>query len=239
MSRFVTNITTSNKNKTKPHNVDITVAILSAGIGSRIKSYEPRSMLRIGDMTLLEHQISTINNCFNNPEIIGVIGYDSQKIIKRINNIRIIENQLYETTNASESLRLAFNNTTKGAFLFMHGDLLFNNETLQNLDYSKSFVIVDNMKKIGNKEVGITISSSKKASIFSYGLETKWCQIAYLTGKEIKIARNIFNRFEQHNKKMLSFEILNKMIEMGASFSCHEPKQMEIIEIDRIKDVTT
>lgn len=239
MSRFVTNITKNKKTKIKPHNIDIAVAILSAGVGSRIKSYEPRSMLRIGDKTLIEHQISTINNCFDSAEIIGVVGYDAQRIIRKINNIRIIENQLYEITNASESLRLAFNSTTKRGFLFMHGDLLFNINTLQNLDYDRSFVIVDNMNKIGPKEVGLTISHNNKASIFSYGLETKWCQIAYLTGKELKIAKNIFNKFEEHNKKMLSFEILNKMIEMGASFCCYEPKKMQIVEIDRIKDVNS
>ena len=239
MSRFVTNITNGKKTKSKPQNIDIAVAILSAGIGSRIKSYEPRSMLRIGDKTLIEHQIDTINNCFDTPEIIGVIGYDSQKVIRKCANIRIVENQLYETTNASESLRLAFNNTVRSGFLFMHGDLLFNDYTLQNLDYSKSFVLVDSVNRIDTKEVGITISQNKKASIFSYGLQTKWCQIAYMTGKELKIARNIFNRFEDHHKKMLSFEVLNKMIELGASFCCHEPKQMNIVEIDRIKDVNS
>lgn len=239
MSRFITNITANKKTKNKQNNIDISVAILSAGIGSRIKSYEPRSMLKIGDKTLFEHQICTINKCFNNPEIIGVIGFDSQRIIKKINNIRIIENQLYLNTNTSESLRLAFNNTNKNGFLFMHGDLLFNQSTLQGLDYSKSFIIVDTMKRMGSKEVGVTISPNKKASIFSYGLETKWCQIAYITGKELKIARNIFNRFEEHNKKMLSFEVLNRMIEVGASFCCYEPIDMEIIEIDRIKDINS
>ena len=36
---------------------------------------------------------------------------------------------------------------------------------------------------------------------------------------------------------MLSFEILNKMISMGAIFQCYEPKDMSILEIDRIKDL--
>ena len=36
---------------------------------------------------------------------------------------------------------------------------------------------------------------------------------------------------------MLSFEILNKMISMGAIFKCYEPKNMSILEIDRIKDL--
>ena len=50
MGRFTTNITSQQK---KSHNniADTTVAILSAGIGPRIKSYEPRSLIKIGNKT--------------------------------------------------------------------------------------------------------------------------------------------------------------------------------------------
>ena len=47
--------------------------------------------------------------------------------------------------------------------------------------------------------------------------------------------KNLFNKFEDHDKKMLSFEVLNKMIFMGASFKCYEPSNMKIIEIDYLK----
>jgi hypothetical protein len=117
----------------------------------------------------------------------------------------------------------------------MHGDLHFNVSTL-HVDYGKSFIIVDNKNMISEKEVGVTVCN-QTASIFSYGLSTKWCQIAYVTGKELKILQNIFNRFDDRCKKMLSFEILNRMISMGAVFKCHEPEGMSILEIDRIKDL--
>ena len=177
MSRFTTKITAADKSC---HNMDdTTVAILGAGIGSRIKSYEPRSLIKIGTKTLLEHQIFTICDCFESPEIITVVGCKAERVIKKIRgSVRIVENQLYETTVCNGS-----------------------------------------------------------ATIFSYGLPTKWCQIAYVTGKECKILKNIFNKFDSTHKKMLSFEILNKMISMGAVFKCHEPEGMSILEIDRIKDL--
>ena len=237
MSRFTTKITAAGKSY---HNMaDTTVAILGAGIGSRIKSYEPRSLIKIGTKTLLEHQISAISNCFESPEIITVVGCRAERVIKKVRgNVRIVENQLYETTNTSESIRLAFNNSLKSNFLFMHGDLYFNSHTLKNVDYDRSFVIVDNKNMIGSKEVGLTIHNGS-ATIFSYGLPTKWCQIAYITGKEYKILKSIFNKFDSTHKKMLSFEILNKMISMGAVFKCYEPDNMSILEIDRIKDLNT
>ncbi len=238
MSRFTVKITKTSA-KSRKNKPNFSIAILSAGVGARIKSYEPRSMLRIGEKTLIECQIDALKNFFGDTEIVGVVGFEAQRIIKKLNGkpIRIIENQMYETTNTSESLRLAFNNNIQESFMFIHGDLLFNSETFADLDFSQSFVLVDNNGRFDSKEVGLTVDDNNTANIFSYGLSTKWCQIAYITGKELKIAKNLFNKFEDHDKKMLSFEVLNKMIFMGASFKCYEPSNMKIIEIDRIKDV--
>lgn len=234
MTRFTKKITEAPATNT--HN-SVAIAILSAGIGNRIKSYEPRSLLKIGNKTLIEHQISVINNSFQFPEIVGVFGYSIDKVIKRIRGqIRIIENQLYQDTNTAESLRLAFNSTTKESLLFLHGDLYFNLDTLQNLDYSKSFLLMDTKNSLNDKEVGVTVCDNK-ATILSYGLPVKWCQIAYVTGREYKILRHIFQKFNSNQKKMLSFEVINHMITMGAVFHCYEPSDMFILEIDCIKDI--
>mgnify|MGYP003632646614 CR=1 FL=1 len=234
MTRFVTKIT---KDTRRYIEQDIAIAILSAGAGSRIKSYEPRSLLRIGDKSLIEHQISVIRECFEEPDIMSVVGYDCERVIKKINNsTRIVENQLHDQSNTSESIRLAFHNTAKKNFLFFHGDLYFNKETLQNLDYKKSFIIIDTSGQMADKEVGVTVSENK-ASILSYGLPVKWAQIVYVTGREYRILKNIFQKYTLPDKKLLSFEIVNRMIAMGAQFNCYEPEKMSIVEIDRIKDL--
>ena len=85
--------------------------------------------------------------------------------------------------------------------------------------------------------MGVTINKSGTAEILSYGLPTKWGQIAFLTGKELKILNNIFYKFNTINKKLLSFELLNEVIMMGGTFKCYEPSDMSIIEIDCIKDL--
>ena len=234
MTRFTKKITSSPANTS---HTDMAIVILSGGIGNRIKSYEPRSLLKLGNQTLIDHQISVINNSFHFPEIIGVFGYLVDKIAKKIRGkIRIIENQIYENTNTSESLRLAFNSTTKDSLLFFHGDLYFNIDTLEGLDYSKSFLVVDNKQQMHDKEVGITICDHK-ATILSYGLPTKWCQIAYITGKEFRILKHIFQKFDIDQKKLLVFEVINHIITMGGQFYCYEPHNMSILEIDCIKDI--
>lgn len=235
MARFTREITTTIK--TKNNEQDMAVIILSAGIGNRIKSNEPRSLLKIGTKSLIEHQINIINCSVKNCEIIGVFGYAIDKIIKKIaGKLRVVENQLYENTNNSESLRLAVNNTSKKNILFLHGDLYFNSSTLKDLSFKKSFIVIDNKGMMHPKEIGVTIHNNKATNL-SYGLSTKWCQIAFMTGKELKILKNVLSKLHGNQKKTLSFEIINKMISMGANFRCYEPNEMNILEIDCIKDL--
>lgn len=230
MSRFTQKI------KKEP-NGSVCVAILSAGVGKRIKSYEPRSLIKIGNRTLIEHQISVLQNSFDNPDIILVTGYSTNRIIRKTKNkVRIVENQLFDQTTSSESLRLAINNTTSSSMLFLHGDLYFNLNTLSELKYDRSFLIIDNKDQINSKEVGITVVN-KRATILSYGLSTKWCQMAYITGKEFEAIKNLYLRGNETIKKMLLFEIINLIISKGGSFICYEPDNMSILEIDCMRDL--
>ena len=231
MSRFVTKI-----QKSKIADSSASVAILAAGCGSKIKSYEPRSLLKINSKSLIEHQLSTINNYFKDVEIITVVGCHANKVIKKIkNSTRVVENQIYNETNSSESLRLAFNNASCKNFMFVHGDILFN-ESCINVDYSQSFVIIDTEDYIKDQEIGLTMIGGR-LSILSYGLPTKWGQMAFFTGKEYKILTSLFNKYEDKDKKRLSFEIINEVIQLGGSFQCYEPKNKNLLEIDRIKDI--
>lgn len=61
--------------------------------------------------------------------------------------------------------------------------------------------------------------------------------MCFLTGKELKILKSIFLKFQESDKKMLSFEVINKIIENGGSFACHEKKGSHVVEIDCIKDI--
>ena len=160
----------------------------------------------------------------------GLVG----EIIRLEGNSAMI--QVYEDTNNSESLRLAVNNTNKNNIMFFHGDLYFNDSIFKNIDFKKSFLVIDRKDMMKSKEIGVTIQNNK-ATILSYGLPTKWCQTAFITGRELKILRSILSKLQGSQKKMLSFEIINKMISMGANFECYEPNDMSIVEIDCIKDL--
>jgi hypothetical protein len=119
--------------------------------------------------------------------------------------------------------------------MFIHGDIVFN-EAMLKVPYDKSFIIVDSKGMIKENEVGVT-KIDTKMSIMSYGLSLKWGQVAFFTGKEYKLLCNIMNKFEPKDKKKLSFEIMNDVVNLGGSFECYEPKEMSLVEIDRIKDI--
>ena len=219
--------------------VEPTVVLLSAGIGNRIKSNEPRALIPYKDGTLIEHQIKVISNSFNKCDIIVVCGYDSYKINKKMEpykNVRIVENENYETTGSASSMRLGFNNMKNNRVVLIHGDLIFNKQTISNLDYRQSFLLVDNNSMIKQREVGVVISENERASNMCYGVDTKWCQIAHFTGKELERLRRNFNKNNDFNKKKLTFEIINELIDTKGNFECYEPEEMKIFELDSMKD---
>ena len=223
--------------KKNTSNIEVSAIVLSAGIGAKIKSSEPRSLIQLKGKHLIDWQTQTIKKIFKNVEIVGVFGAHIDKIIrKNKNDFRIVENQLFNVTNNSESLRLGLNNCVNQNVFFVHGDIYFTTSMLKNADFSKSFLVVDGTNSIKEKEVGVTVHKNK-ISVLSYGLEKKWCQMCYLTGRELKILKSIFLKFKEKDKKMLSFEVINKIIELGGSFECFEQKESKILEIDCIKDL--
>ena len=111
---------------------------------------------------MLNHQIDAINSSFKKHEIIGVFGVHLDKIVKKIDSrIRIVENQLYESTNNSESMRLGLNNALFDNVLFVHGDIYFTSELLKDANYNKSFLVLDANDDMDEKEVGVTINQKK------------------------------------------------------------------------------
>ena len=214
---------------------NIVFIILSAGVGNRMRSYGPKCLFKTSEETILDKQISIIKSNFPQNEIILVVGFEANKVIKKISDdIRVVENQLYQTTNSSESLRLAVNNSVSDKIFFIHGDLIFNKEIFDSLDFSRSFVLVDSKNQIEDNEVGITIVNNK-ATFFSYGLDTKWCQMAYIRGKEFSILKSLYNK--PGKDKLYTFEMLNMIIEKKGSLIAVEPENMNIKEIDSFKDL--
>ena len=230
MSRFVRKI----KNKNFPQ---LQIVILAAGVGSRTRSYEPRCLLKYNKKTILDNQIEVLTSLFNKAEISIVGGFDINKIIRKVGKtVRVIENQMYENTNSGESLRLGINNSMLDNVLFLHGDLIISPEIFDNVKMDQSFLLVDSGNQFEEKEVGITIVDGV-ATVLSYSLPTKWCQIAYLAESELCILKKLMMKNDFPSKTFLTFEVINKIIENNGKFNCFEIGKGFIKEIDSLKDI--
>ncbi len=220
-------------------NVDrdnITVIILAANIGYGMKSYGPKTLLSVNEKeTLLEYQISLIRSVFPKADIILVVGFLADRIIRKCpSGIRIIENQLYEQTNEATQIRLALNCTLTDNVLIIKDDIIFNAETLREISKDKSCLIYDSSGQIDSDNVGVTVVDNT-ITTFSFDMPSKWCHIAYLTLKDLKTIRSLCNNRE--HSRLYFFEILNMLLNKIDKIKAIEPKAMEIIKIDNSRDL--
>ena len=220
----------------KSQHKNLTVVVPVAGIAHRMKSYGPKCLFHTSaNSTILDRAIKNIQKVYTHAEIIVVVGFDADKIIERVpRSIRIIENQIYDTTNTIESIRLALNNAVDDDILIMHGDLIFNIYAIRDITNGGSCAIIDTQERFDKNEIGVTVVEGKITN-FSYGLPAKWAQIIYLTGTELELFRRFCS--DREKNKMYIFEILNMVLESGGIIHAEEPKGMQIIEIDSLKDL--
>ena len=215
---------------------DITIIILAANIGYGMKSYGPKTLFNINDKeTLLEYQINLLQTTFVNSDIILVVGFMADRIIRKCPpGIRIIENQLYETTNEVEQIRLALNCTLTDNVLIIKDDIIFNQETLNSITRNKACLIYDSKNQIDEDNIGLTVVNDQ-ATIFAYGASNRWCHIIYLTQKEIKILKSICSK--RNIEKLYLFEVLNILLEKVGKINAIEPQGMEITKINTSKNL--
>ena len=229
MSVHQSHIVPTRRNHVDKNN--ITVIILAANIGYGMRSYGPKALLNINDNeTLLEYQLNMIQTSFPNADIILVVGFIADRIIKHCpEGVRIVENQLYETTSEVEQVRLALNCTLTDNILIIKDDIVFNNDTFYAITKDQSCLIYDSRNQIDDSNIGITIIDNK-ATIFSYDIDTKWCHIVYLTQKDAKMLKTICNKKDRG--KMYLHEALNIMLERIDTINAIEPVGMEIVKIN-------
>ena len=112
--------------------------ILAAGRGTRLPEItkdKPKALIDISGKTILERQIEILKNN-SIKEIIVVIGYKADKIKKtteKMDNVLLIENKDYATTDNIYSLYLSKDEVKFEEFILLNGDTVFEGEIIKNL----------------------------------------------------------------------------------------------------------
>lgn len=215
----------------------LSVIILGAAPHDNMSSYGNVYLLPMpGGNSILQNNINTILTTFKHTEIILTVGFEADKVIKKIERqVRLVENQLYQTTGPAEELRLAINNSVYNNMLVISSDIIFDEKAVKGMTANNSSVLIDDQERLKVQEVGTTIVEDE-VTIFHYGVrEHKWCHISFLTGKELELAHSIVSDPACKNKHI--HEILNEVLMKGGKFEAHIPTDFNINKINSYKDI--
>lgn len=214
---------------------DLSIIILSAGVPKRMKSCGPKSSIDLSKYdTVISRQIKIVKSIFPKSEIIVVVGFKKEKLLKIIPfNFKCVNND-YKTTNTTMSVKLALKKATASKILIIYGDLIFSGSIFKNMPLDQSWVAIDNQKNQRSSKVGVNIVDGQAIN-FSYGLTPKWGHIAMLLGKELEIYKKIIVKRASCNK--FCFEIFNEIIDSSGSFIALQDNGWKLIEIDTPSDV--
>lgn len=216
----------------------LTVIIPAAGVGKRMKSKGPKALLPIvHGMPILEIQIRSIQTAYPKAEIIVVTGFECNKIrnfLWSTYEARMVYNANYMTTNVTHSVALGLDAAFPGNIIVIHGDLVFGPSAVNELAGEASSLLIDHHGDFDSEEVGIGTQGPNVVNL-SYGLEQKWGQMGFFTGKELKLLRQTCFNYELSNQWFL-YEAINHIIGRKGKFLAVQPKG-KVIEIDKTEDI--
>lgn len=222
----------------------ISVIIPAAGMGTRMKSFGPKALIRLQDKkTVFDYQYEHIKSAIPNSEIILVTGFMSDKVMAETpKDVIKIENEGYGTSNVVRSLGIGLRAATGNKVLVIYGDLVFNKFTLPGLRLKdESLLGVDNYGYLSDEEtehsaIGCTLDEKTGHVVnMFYELSNKWSQILYLTGRELEVFRSIC--WNRSNATKFGFEALNLLINAGGKLKTVVSKDSRAVDIDTPGDI--
>lgn len=148
--------------------------ILNSGRGERLfplTKYKPKALIKIGNNTLLGHQLDSLIGC-NIRDIIMTTGPFENRIKKYVEreycsvSISYVKNPKYRTTNYVYSMWLAKSLVDDDVILF-HGDLLFERKLLERLVHEKrvNCVLVNRKIKPPEKDFKAVVENNRVTKI--------------------------------------------------------------------------
>ena len=212
----------------------IDIIIPCAGLGRRMKSYGPKSLIVIKkNLRIIDNQLKLLKKNFPTANIILVTGFESDAVMNSTPmDIVKIENENYDTTNVMRSIGIGLR-ACKRDVLIVYGDLIFNNACLE-LDFNHSSIMVGESLMKQN-EIGCVFNKRMYLENMMYDLPHKWSQIAFFKGVELEMLKKI--SWDKENYNMFGFEAINKILSQGGKFKCILNKNAKCIDIDSSKDL--
>jgi len=216
---------------------ELSIIIPAAGIGRRMKSKEPKALLRIDDKSIIERQLSILWETYPKSDIVVVVGYKAAEVRNRLKDypVRFVYNPIHETTNVGFSIGLGVQACISPHCLIVYGDLIFNENAIKTITSGKSKLLIDVNNNINDDEVGLIIDEKQRVTNLSFGLPQKWAQIAYLEGSELDLFKNAC--YNDNNQRWFGYELLNEIINHNGTLEAHSVSSSLIFDVDTTQDL--
>jgi choline kinase len=147
------------------------VIILSAGLGSRLQSPAPKSLINFyNGRNILNYQLAVLANFLPIWDIYIVVGFKKELVMEAASRCTFIYNERYDRTNTAKSLLMALERMDDDV-LWINGDVFFSDkEIISHLMSEGANSILVNREKISDEEVCYTLNSMGCVQKLSKGL---------------------------------------------------------------------
>lgn len=140
----------------------IQVAILAAGMGTRLGRPWPKPLTKLDDgRSIMGQQRDNIAAVFGQQaRVMTVVGFKLESILEAFPDGLFVYNENFDTTNTSKSLLKALRFSGEGPVLWMNGDVVFDPQVLARLESSilrGDNVICVNTSAVAEEEVKYTV----------------------------------------------------------------------------------
>lgn len=213
---------------------DLSIIIPAAGAAKRMASHGPKPLISLPDnRTIIGRQIDLLKTIFPKADIIVVLGHEADRIVNNLpRKVRVIENEKFAETSVSRSILLGLRASVTPKALVVYGDLVFSKEILMAIDPAVSSLLLGTQC---DDTVGVTVNDGLVEHM-DYGLNSKlgWLSIFSLVGNELREFKRVASLIG--SRRLLGFEILNKIIDEGGKFEAVSTKG-KLVQVEQSKDL--
>lgn len=171
------------------------IIILAAGKGHRLGQNIPKALVKLDkDTTILDSQLSAVNNHFKISDIIIITGYKKSLIENKYPDLNYIENPRYEFTNTSKSLLYATDNICNEDIIYMNGDVVFDPQILELIINNRdNNLICVNNASVSDEEVKYSLDENQAIKHLSKSVTDPLGEaigINYIKNKDLNIFKD-------------------------------------------------
>lgn len=218
----------------------LSVVILAAKMGHRMKSRGPKCLFNLrDDLTILDTQLQSVWSKYPNADVIIVADFQYEKIRDYVQYrypARVVINPHHEQRGMMHGVSIGVQATASQNLLIMYGDLVVAPDALNLLGKASAIQNTKfNQNQRPDDEIGVAIGDNLNITNLAYGLPYKWCQMAYFTGKEFELLRDL--AFSNKTTNWMLHEGLNAIINDGGNFISYAVPNTAIVDVDSVEDL--